>query len=206
MIRFSLRCLSTVFLLVVATVAVSPAQTVSGKVSDAISGAVLANAKVTVVEIPKTYTTDSLGRFATDSLSKGTFTIRTEAAGYLKQSKTVMLVLPTEAGSSHIDLDIKLYSLATNADTGASNPAGGLAAQYFFRGHSDTEISICDSTGKVVRTVFDRSRKGGTRTFVWDGKDNGGKPAHPGTYICKLSSGNLYTQRTLALKGTQPGK
>jgi hypothetical protein len=203
--RCASRCLAFAGFIVASSVAVSTAQSVSGKVSDAVSGAVLINAKVTVVEIPKTFATDSLGRFASDSLSKGTFTIRTEAPGYLKQSRTVMLVLPTEAGASHLDLDIKLYSLSTNADTSASKP-GGLSVQYFFRGHSDTEISICDSTGKEVRTVFDRSRKGGTRTYFWDGKDNGGKPAHPGTYICKLSSGNLYTQRTLVLQASHPGK
>jgi hypothetical protein len=179
------------------------AQTVAGKVTDAISGAAIAKASVTVVEIPKTYTADSAGTFATDTLSKGTFTIRVEASGYLKQSKTVMLVSPTEAGSSHIDLAVKLFSLTTNVDTTAKK-TGGMTAQYFFRGHGDVEITICDSTGMVVRKIFDRSRAGGTRTFTWDGKDNRGKNPPFGNYTCKLRSGDLYAQRVLVLKEILP--
>jgi hypothetical protein len=180
------------------------AQLIAGKVSDAISGVPIVNATVTVPEIPKTYATDSLGKFVTDTLSKGTYTVRVEAPQYLKQSKTVILASPTEAGASFIDLDLKLYNLATNADASGSKPSN-LSVQYFFRGHSEVEISICNSDGAVVRKTFDRSRQGGTHSYNWDGKDNAGKKVKPGTYTCKIASGNLYTQRTLVLADAQPG-
>jgi hypothetical protein len=194
---------SLVGLSIVSLFAFASAQSVSGKVSDAISGAAIPRALVTVVEIPKTYTADSLGAFATDTLSKGTFTVRVEATGYLKQSKTVILASPTEAGSSHIELDVKLFSLSTNVDT-AAKKTGSMTAQYFFRGHGDVDITICDSTGMVVRKIFDRSRAGGTRTVTWDGKDNRGKNVRYGTYTCKLRSGDLYAQRVLVFKEILP--
>jgi hypothetical protein len=181
------------------------AQLIAGKVSDAISGLPIVNASVTVVEVPKTYATDTLGKFVTDTLSKGTYTVRVEAPQYLKQSKTVILASPTEAGASYIELDLKLYSLATSTDT-AGPKAGNLSVQYFFRGHSDVEISICDPSGTVVRKAFDRSRLGGTHTYTWDGKDNAGKPAKPGMYTCKLRSGNLYAQRALEIPATPAAK
>jgi len=72
-----------------------------------------------------------------------------------------------------------------------------MTAQYFFRGHGDVEITVGDSSGNVVRKIFDRSRAGGTRTFTWDGKDNHGNQLPDGAYTLSASakdqSGNAVT-------------
>lgn len=176
------------------------AQTISGKVTDALLKSPVINAKVTVVELKKAIQTDSTGGFKFDSLDKGNYSVRVEADKYLVQTKSVKLISPKgEAGATALTLEIALFSIASNAD----QSSGQLSIKYFFPGHADAEINVCDSTGKIVRTVYDRSHTGGMRTFLWDGVDNKGKSALPGKYSCKIKSGNLLTLRTLVWTGKE---
>ena len=174
------------------------AQTISGKVTDVLSKALIVGVKVTVVEVKKEMLTDSAGTFKFDSLDKGNYSVRFEADKYLRQTKSVKLVSPKgEAGATNITLDVVLFSIASNAD----QSTGQLSIKYFFPGHADAEINVCDSIGKVVRTVFDRTHTSGMRTFQWNGTDNKGKAVPPGKYACKIKSGNLFTLRTLVWTG-----
>ena len=176
------------------------AQTISGKVTDALSKAPVINAKVTVIELKKETMTDSTGFFKFDSLDKGNYSVRIEADKYLRQTKSVILVSPKgEAGATAITLDVVLFSISSNAD----QSTGQLSIKYFFPGHGDAEINVCDSVGKVVRTVFDRTHTSGMRTFLWNGADNKGKVVPPGKYTCKIKCGNLFTLRTLVWTGEQ---
>jgi hypothetical protein len=176
------------------------AQTISGKVTDALSKAPIIGAKVTVVEVKKEIVTDSAGVFKFDSLDKGNYSVRFEADKYLRQTKSVKLISPKgEAGATNITLEVLLFSISTNAD----QSTGQLSIKYFFPGHADAEINVCDSLGKVVRTVFDRTHTSGMRTFLWNGADNKGKIVPPGKYACKIKCGNLFTLRTLVLTGEE---
>lgn len=195
-----MRMKSLVLFLVLTVLASSRlyAQTISGTVTDAISKAPIRSAKVTVVEVKKEYVTDSMGAFATDTLEKGDYSVRFEAESYLKQTKTVKLVgLKGVTGKTDISLDVVLFSLSSNAD----QAKGQMAIKYFFPGHNDVSIDVCDPSGKVVRTVWDRSRTSGSKTFAWDGADNKGKILPAGKYSCNIKCGNLFTSRSLVWNG-----
>jgi hypothetical protein len=195
-----MRLKSSVLILIALSLAAGNlyAQTVSGTVIDAISKAPVRGAKVTVVEAKKEYSTDSAGSFKTDSLAKGDYSVRFEAESYIKQTKSVKLVAPKgAAGSANITLEVLLFSLSSNAD----QSKGQMAVKYFFPGHNDVSIDVCDPGDKIVRTVWDRSRASGTRSFLWDGADNKGKILPAGKYTCKIKCGNLFTSRTLVWNG-----
>ena len=174
------------------------AQTISGTVKDAISKAPVAGTKITVVEAKKEYTTDSAGSFVTDTLDKGDYSVRFESEAYLKLTKTVKLAgLKGATGATNITLDVLLFSLSSNAD----QSKGQMAIKYFFPGHNDVSIDVCDAANKVVRTVWDRSRTSSMRTFLWDGADNRGKTLAAGKYTCNIRCGNLFTSRSLVWNG-----
>jgi flagellar hook assembly protein FlgD len=179
---------------------VSPihAQKISGKIIDALSKMPVAAAKISVVELKKDTVPDSMGFYAIENLSKGLYSIRFEAPQYVQQTKTVKVIdAKGEAGVIDIKLDVMLFSISSNVD----QSQGQKEVKYFFPGHTDVVIDVCDSTGKTVRTVFDRTRIGGARVFRWNGTDNWGKPLPAGRYTCKFKSGNLYTSRNLVWSG-----
>ena len=176
------------------------AQTISGKVSDALTKTPLANAQVTVVELKKETHTDSAGYFKVDSLDKGNYSVRVEMDKYLRQTKSVKLAAAKgQAGATDIVLDVVLFAVSSNAD----QSSGQMTIQYFFPGHADAEINVSDSTGKIVRTVFDRSHASGMRSFKWNGADNKGKALAAGRYACKIKCGNLLSIRSLVWKGDE---
>ena len=187
-----------VFLSLVIMVTPLYAQKISGKIIDALTKVPLVNAKVTIVELKKEVTPDSTGFYEIDNLNKGTYSLRFEAPQYVKYSKTVKLIdLKGQTGTTDITLDATLYAISTNVD----QSQGQQEIKYFFPGHTNVVIEVCDSTGKSVRMVFDRTRIGGMRTYRWNGTDNWGKTLPAGKYTCKIKCGNLYTSRTLAWDG-----
>jgi flagellar hook assembly protein FlgD len=170
------------------------AQKISGKITDALSKVPVANAKITLVELKKEIATDSTGFYAIEDLTKGTYSVRIEAPQYVQQTKSVKIIdAKGQTGTTDITLDVLLFSLSSDVD----QSKGQKVIKYFFPGHTDVIIDVCDSTGKAVRQVFDRTRIGGMRTFRWDGTDNWGKSLPGGKYTCKFKSGNLYTSRIL---------
>jgi hypothetical protein len=62
------------------------AQKISGKIIDALSKMPVTSAKITLVELKKEITSDSMGFYAFDGLSKGAYSIRFEAPQYVQQS------------------------------------------------------------------------------------------------------------------------
>jgi hypothetical protein len=176
------------------------AQTISGTVVDALSKTPIDSVKITVVELKKDYAPDSLGAYKIEGLTKGSYSVRFEAPQYVKQSKTVKIIdAKGQTGSITMSLNVLLFSLSTNVD----QAQGKQEIKYFFPGHTDVVIDVCDSSGKTVRTVFDRTRIGGTRIFRWNGMDNWGKMLPAGKYTCKFKSGNLFTCRTLLWQGAE---
>jgi hypothetical protein len=174
------------------------AQKISGKIIDALSKMPVVNAKITLVDSKREFTPDSLGSYSIDSITKGSYSVRFEAPQYVTQSKSVKVIDPKgQTGKTDITLDVMLFSISTEAN----QSKGQKELKYFFPGHTDVVIDVCDSTGKTVRTVFDRTRVGGTRTFRWNGTDNWGKALPAGKYTCKFKSGNLFTCMTLQWAG-----
>ena len=172
-------------------------QKVSGRVYDAIGGNSLAGVPVTIAELSKTLLTNPEGQFEFDSINPGTYLLKAELPGFLKVSRKFSLASQTEVGSSSLVAEIPLYKLAPSSD----KEEAGMSISYMFPGRHDiVQILIYDSKSKIVRTVLDARRMGGVQKFVWDGKDNGAKTVAPGTYSCKITSGNSTMIRNLVFK------
>lgn len=55
---------------------------------------------------------------------------------------------------------------------------------------SEIEVTVKDSTGKIVRTVTLGTREAGKSSFEWDGLGDDGAPLPPGEYSFKVSATN----------------
>jgi flagellar hook assembly protein FlgD len=56
-------------------------------------------------------------------------------------------------------------------------------------------VRIYDVTGRLVRTVFDRTVMSGQYTHVWDGRDGNGHAVSPGVYLVRFEAGRLAATR-----------
>jgi hypothetical protein len=187
------RCLVSMVLLA----AYSPAQTIHGTVTDALSKKPIAGATISLIGIPAKWSSDTLGNYASDTVRPGAYFVKAEAAGFLKVTKKVILSSPRETGTPDLTVNLALYALAANAEPSE----GSMVVQYNFPGHFPASIDIADGRGKIVRSAYDRSRAGGMRSYSWDGRDNNGRPVPPGRYTAKVVSGRLVMIRTLVWKG-----
>jgi flagellar hook assembly protein FlgD len=173
-------------------------QSIHGIVSDAITKKPIREATITVIEMKRVITADSAGKYFSGNMDAGTYLVKIEAAGYLKLMKKIILTSKQgTAGTSDMELNAALYSIKSNADSSS----GSLSINYYFPGHNTVDITIKGKNGKTVRSAYDRSRTGGTRTFKWDGKNNDGNLVEPGTYTCKIVSGRLVSVQTIEWKG-----
>jgi len=177
--------------------AVSQAQTIHGTVTDALTKQPVAGATIAFIGIAATWRSDSNGNFASDTVKPGTYIVKAEAPGFLKVTKKVMLTSPQGAGTSDLLVNLSLYAIAENAEASE----GSMVVQFNFPGHLPASIDIADSKGKVIRNAYDRTRTGGMRSYVWNGKDNNGQVVPAGRYSAKVVSGRLVMIRTLIWKG-----
>jgi hypothetical protein len=175
------------------------AQTLRGAITDAVTGKPLCGAAVTLVELSRTCTTDSAGRFLADSLCSGTYTVKITAPQYLRLTRRVFIASPKGAGISDIEFNAGLYNISSAADTSR----GTISITYLFPGHDDVEFVIQNSAGTTIRRMYDRSRAGRVRSVSWNGKDNNGNFVPAGRYSCRVSSGRLVMIRTLVWKGPE---
>jgi hypothetical protein len=175
------------------------AQTISGVLKDALLDKPIQGATVTIVELKKSYKTDSFGAYATEKIEEGTYTVQATAPQYLKLSKRIILSSKHEVGVSDMKLDLNLYNISSNA--GATK--GNMTVNYYFPGHNNVLIIISNKDGRKVRRAFDKSRTGGKRRFSWDGKDDQGRHVPPGTYTCQISSGTMVMNRQITWEGTK---
>jgi hypothetical protein len=177
--------------------AVSQAQTIHGTVSDALTKKPIPGATVAFIGITTAWRSDSQGNFASDTVKPGTYIVKAEAPGFLKVTKKVILTAPQGGGTSDLQVNLSLYALAMNTDASE----GSMVVQFNFPGHFPASIEIADGKGQVVRNAYDRTRTGGMRSYVWNGKDNNGKAVPAGRYSAKVVSGRLVMIRTLIWKG-----
>jgi hypothetical protein len=61
------------------------------------------------------------------------------------------------------------------------------------------ELTICDALGRPLRRLVDASLPAGAHTCVWDGRDEEGREAASGVYLCRLRSGGFAAMERLAL-------
>jgi len=56
-----------------------------------------------------------------------------------------------------------------------------------------TSAGVYDAPGRLVRTLWSvRPYNAGTHSDIWDGRDDNGNPAPPGTYTVKVLAGNVH--------------
>ncbi len=66
-------------------------------------------------------------------------------------------------------------------------------------GKQHTTLSIFDTRGRLVRSLFDGNLDPGTHHITWDGKDASGRKAGSGIYIYRLSTGDETISRKMVL-------
>ncbi len=67
--------------------------------------------------------------------------------------------------------------------------------------HTRVRIVIYDSSGQLVRRLWDSTAAPGTHQVRWDGRDETGQPAASGVYMVNLVSGDImFTQKMQLIK------
>ena len=60
-------------------------------------------------------------------------------------------------------------------------------------------IDVLDLQGRVVRRLHQGHLPAGSSSLVWDGRDNGGRPAASGAYLARLQSGGVTATHKMLL-------
>jgi hypothetical protein len=66
-------------------------------------------------------------------------------------------------------------------------------------GATRVRLLIADANGRRVRTLIDETQSGGTRSVVWNGRDDGGNPVSSGVYFYVLDAGKQRLTKKLVL-------
>jgi flagellar hook assembly protein FlgD len=61
------------------------------------------------------------------------------------------------------------------------------------------ELAVYDVAGRLVRTLVSGSREAGEHRAVWDGRDEQGRAAPSGAYLCRVRAGGSVESRGLVL-------
>jgi hypothetical protein len=95
--------------------------------------------------------------------------------------------------------DIKIFSCKFALHTPYPNPSrGSTVIEYTLpynwsagmpNENSAVKIRIFDISGRVVKSLADRTETAGIHHVVWDGKNSGSQRITAGTYIIRLESG-----------------
>jgi len=81
------------------------------------------------------------------------------------------------------------------------NPFNGATRiSYRLDGPADVEISVLNSAGRRIRTLFSGPAQPGSRHSDWDGMDESGNPAPSGIYIARVTVENSGGRRVRAVK------
>jgi hypothetical protein len=66
---------------------------------------------------------------------------------------------------------------------------------------SGVQLAVYDMAGRLVRTLLDETRDGGTHEVTWDGRDARGAAVASGVYFYRLTSGShIESKRMVLLK------
>jgi hypothetical protein len=72
---------------------------------------------------------------------------------------------------------------------------------YVLPGHCRVNLSVFDTRGELIRTLFEGNQAAGNYSMEWNSLNNAGIPVSPGIYFCKLTTDNYSgTLKMLLLK------
>jgi hypothetical protein len=97
----------------------------------------------------------------------------------------------TVTGSPIVPLDVPSFEdggLVDFVGKWANNPmaSGTASIQLGLAKPQRVQVKIFDVSGRLVRTLADRSFEAGNHTLVWDGSDNGGHQVPRGVYFSQV--------------------
>ena len=128
------------------------------------------------------------------SLSAGSSTkyieIKTGKEINLKNSK---LNIDSNGGIFLInDPDFKVSSKLINKGQTKIYPnpfSTNLTIEYLIANNSKVELSIIDSSGRMIRKLMNEKKNKGVHKVLWDGKSENGTMIKPGVYFCNIKVG-----------------
>lgn len=130
----------------------------------------------------------------------------------LRERAGDLLTVGVVIGNPSRDLDARLWTLAVDTLPGppaplrgrvtgaAPNPANGAA--WFtceMSAGATTSLDVVDAAGRRVRRLWHGHLGPGSHRFLWDGRDEGGRPAPAGVYTAWLSGANARQGRKVTL-------
>lgn len=62
------------------------------------------------------------------------------------------------------------------------------------------KLAIFDVNGRMLRSLVDCSEGAGTRSVLWDKRDDGGKPVSPGVYTCSLETSGFRSSQKIVVR------
>jgi len=71
--------------------------------------------------------------------------------------------------------------------------------RFSLPGAQETQVSVFDVSGRLVRTLVDRRMNSGTHFVSWDGTDRDGRSVPSGTYIYRLTTPESHLTRKLVV-------
>lgn len=71
--------------------------------------------------------------------------------------------------------------------------------RYELRQAMDVELVICNLLGQKIRILATGKQAGGVHSVIWDGKDESGRDAASGVYLCRLRAGGASESKKMIL-------
>ncbi|NQT26130.1 T9SS type A sorting domain-containing protein [candidate division KSB1 bacterium] len=94
---------------------------------------------------------------------------------------------------------VKTYTYMENAYPNPFNPQTFISYQLAESGI--VEISVYDMLGRKVSMLLKENQNAGSYNIYWHGRDNSGQQASTGTYILRMSTGEIVqTQKVLLIR------
>jgi len=77
------------------------------------------------------------------------------------------------------------------------NPSTSIT--YVLPTSSDIILKVYNLLGQEVKTLVNEHQSSGTKSVVWDGRDNLGKPVSTGMYVYRIEAGGFIRARKMML-------
>jgi hypothetical protein len=71
--------------------------------------------------------------------------------------------------------------------------------EYAVSGGADVDVSVYDSSGRLVKVLVNERKTPGYYVSTWDGRDENGNGMSNGIYFCKMVSGKTFESKKMAL-------
>ncbi len=135
-------------------------------------------------------TVDLAGYTSTEAALRWAFGSDGAAAGegWYIDDVTVLPALPSDSPDNNVELfHPVLYAMGPNPLSVSSKAGSGVTIQYALPQSGRVNLSLYDTTGRLVRELLSETVTAGLHQISWDGLDRFGTPAVSGAYYCRLN-------------------